>query len=108
MTKFLHLGMSLGDVILKTTAAPAKAIGRSGDLGTLAPGAVADLFVFSIEEGEFPLEDTHLVRQIARRRIKPERVMKGGKWIDPAACRGSLRPLESCDYEVLRDLEESA
>jgi hypothetical protein len=37
---------------------------------------MADLFVFSIEEGEFPLEDTHMVRQMARRRIRPERVMK--------------------------------
>ena len=71
-------------------------------------GAPADLFIFSIEEGEFFLEDTHLVKQKAERRIKPERVMKDGRWIDPASCPDSLRPLEPCDHEVLRGIEETA
>lgn len=108
MSKFLHLGMPLADVILKTTTAPARAIGRESELGTLAPGTAADLFVFSLEEGEFSLEDTHMVTQTARRRIRPERVMKDGRWIDPASCRGPLRPLEPCDHEILRMVEETA
>ena len=43
MTKFLYLGMSLEDVILKSTWAPAKAIGRGHELGTLKPEAIADV-----------------------------------------------------------------
>ncbi|HUQ93603.1 MAG TPA: amidohydrolase/deacetylase family metallohydrolase [Bryobacteraceae bacterium] len=105
MSKFLHLGMPLYDVILKTTIAPARAMGRA-ELGTLAPGAAADLFVFSLEEGEFPLEDTHMVKQTVRRRIHPERVMKAGHWVEAAS--PALRPLEPCDYEILHDLEDSA
>ncbi len=42
------------------------------------------------------------------RRIKPERVMKGGRWIDPASCSDSLRPLAPCDHEVLGGLFETA
>ena len=108
MTKFLHLGMPLRDVILKTTAAPARAIGRQHELGTLTPGAAADIFVFSLEEGDFKLEDTHLVTQTARRRIKAERVMKNGRWIDLESPPGPLRPLEPCDHEVLREVEETS
>lgn len=51
MAKFLHLGMPLKDIILKTTWAPAKAIGRDHEIGTLRPGSAADIFVFSVQEG---------------------------------------------------------
>jgi len=58
MSKFLHLGMSLADVVGKATCAPARVLGREGEIGTLRPGARADLLVFSLDEGEFLLEDT--------------------------------------------------
>jgi dihydroorotase len=107
MSKFLHLGMSLEDVILKTTWRPACAIGRTKEIGTLRPGAAADVFVFSIEEGQFPLEDTHLKVVIAGRRIRPYKVMRAGVWQD-GACAQPLRKLRECDFEVFRSLEESA
>jgi dihydroorotase len=37
--------------------APARAIGRSGDLGTFAGGAAGDAAVFAIEDGRFPYQD---------------------------------------------------
>jgi dihydroorotase len=107
MSKFLHLGMPLEDIILKTTWRPACAIGRAQEIGTLRPGAHADVFVFSVEEGEFPLEDTHLKVVTARRRIRPHKIMRGGIWEDGQGVR-PLRPLRECDYEVFRSLEESA
>ena len=57
LSKFLSLGMPLADVVRAATAAPARAIGRSGDLGSLAPGAAGDAAVFAIEEGRFPYQD---------------------------------------------------
>jgi dihydroorotase len=57
LSKFLSLGMPLVDVVRAATAAPARAIGRSGELGSLAEGAVGDAAVFVIEEGRFPYED---------------------------------------------------
>jgi dihydroorotase len=107
MSKFLHLGMSLKDVVSKTTWMPARALRREAEIGTLQPGAVADLFTFSIEEGEFPLEDTHMKVVMADRMIRVNRVMKAGRWVDTRDAR-PLRKLRDCDYEVFRTLEESA
>src|SRR5262249_33368844 len=57
LSKFLSLGMPLADVVRAATAAPARAIGRAGELGSLAPGAAGDAAVFSVEEGRFSYED---------------------------------------------------
>jgi dihydroorotase len=57
LSKFLSLGMALGDVVRAATAGPARAIGRGGELGTLAPGAAGDAAVFTVEEGRFPYQD---------------------------------------------------
>jgi dihydroorotase len=108
MAKFLHLGMSLEDVILKTTWAPAQAIGREREIGTLRPGAAADIFVLSVEQGEFPLEDTHLKRAIANRMIRPYLTLKGGEPIEPGSCHACLRSLHPCDLEVFERIEETA
>jgi dihydroorotase len=105
MSKFLHLGMTLEDIILKTTWRPACAIGRAKEIGTLRPGSHADVFVFSIEEGEFPLEDTHLKVLTAGRRILPRKIMRGGIWETEAAAQ-PLRPLRECDHEVFRNMKE--
>ena len=105
MSKFLHLGMSLEDVILKTTWAPARAIGRS-DLGSLKKGCIADILVFSVEEGEFEYEDTHLQIEKARKKLTPHLVFRKGKPIEPGAYPIRLRPFLPCDREVLDFVEK--
>jgi dihydroorotase len=107
MSKFLHLGMSLEDVVSKTTWMPARALGRESEIGTLRPGASADLFVFSIEEGQFPLEDTHMKVAVVDRMIRVHCVMRAGRWVNDHDVK-PLRKLYDCDYEVFRTLEESA
>jgi dihydroorotase len=106
ISKFLHLGMSLADAILKSTCAPAQAIGRP-ELGTLDPGTVADILVFDIETGEFDLEDTHLRVQKAERRLRPVLVIKGGKSFTPSAYPARLRRLYPCDEDVFRQVEQT-
>src|SRR6185436_9884087 len=59
LSKFLCLGMPFKDVVRCATSAPAKILGRGGELGTLRVGAVGDAAVFRIETGRFPYEDTH-------------------------------------------------
>src|SRR5262249_39746116 len=51
LSKFLCLGLRLPDVVRAATATPARAIGRSGDLGSLEVGAAGDAAVFQIEDG---------------------------------------------------------
>jgi dihydroorotase len=108
MSKFLRLGMSLEDVILKTTWAPAMAIGKEKEIGTLRPGAAADMFVFDFEEGEFPLEDTHLKVVIANQMLRPHLTLKAGQPIEPGSIRACMRRLHACDLEVFKHIEETA
>ncbi len=108
MSKFLHLGMTLDDVILKATWQPAKAIGREQQLGTLRIGTVADILVFELEQGEFLFEDTHLKIEKASRRIKPALVIKVGQITNPNEVPKSLRRLYDCDREHLKLVEEMA
>ncbi|MBI4562245.1 MAG: amidohydrolase/deacetylase family metallohydrolase [Candidatus Rokubacteria bacterium] len=57
LSKFLNLGMPLEEVIRAATAAPARVIGRERELGTLTPGAVADVAALELEEGQFEFHD---------------------------------------------------
>jgi dihydroorotase len=58
LSKFLSLGMPLTDVVAAATAAPARAIGRGGEIGTLRVGASGDAAVFALESGSFVYHDT--------------------------------------------------
>ena len=57
MTKFLHLGMSLSDVVRASTVRPAQVLHLDTEVGTLRRGARADIALFTLLEGEFPLYD---------------------------------------------------
>lgn len=57
LSKFLSLGMPLAEVVRAATANPARAIGRSGEVGALRVGAAGDAAVFIVEEGRFTYHD---------------------------------------------------
>jgi dihydroorotase len=83
MTKFLFLGMPLTEVIRATTAAPAEAIGRRGELGTLQPGSVADVAILSVEPGSVELVDIQGNRRQFDRMIHAIRTFVGGRELEP-------------------------
>jgi len=56
LSKFLNLGLSLEDVIACATVNPARAM-RLESVGTLAPGAAADIAIFTLEEGDYRFYD---------------------------------------------------
>jgi dihydroorotase len=87
MGKFLSLGMPLPDVVRAVTTNPAKAIGRDGRLGTLKPGAVADVAIFDLEEGAFDYEDAHGQHITGRHRFAPALTLRAGEiwWRRPPA-----------------------
>jgi dihydroorotase len=85
LSKFLSLGMPLGEVVRAATAAPARAIGRSGALGTLAVGAAADAAVFTVDEGRFPYGDADGNTLEGNRRWTPLLTVRAGRvwWLAP-------------------------
>lgn len=68
MSKFLMLGMSLEDIVLRTTVNPAKAAGLA-DAGSLAVGQKADIALFRVEEGDFAYYDVFMNERRTDRRI---------------------------------------
>ncbi len=79
MAKFLNLGMPLAEVVRSVTAAPARALGRAGRIGTLGPGAVADVAVFTLESGAFEFEDAHGEVITGERRFVPQLTLRAGE-----------------------------
>lgn len=57
MSKLLNIGLTLQEVIERSTWNPAQIIKRP-ELGHLTPGAVADVAVFNVLEGDFGFIDT--------------------------------------------------
>lgn len=58
MSKLLHLGMSFDDVLLRTTANPAKVVNRLEGMGQIKVGGPADIALLAIEDGQFRLIDS--------------------------------------------------
>jgi dihydroorotase len=79
VSKFLHLGIGLDDVIAKVTAVPARLIGRPGRIGTLAVGAWGDAVICELRDGDFPLVDTHGEVRAGKQSLVPVTVVKGGR-----------------------------
>ena len=108
MSKFLHLGMSLEEVVLKSTVKPAEAVGREDDIGTLRPGTIADVLVFDVVDGEFRLEDSHGRIERASRRITPKLVLRNGEVIEPGSRPVNHRELYAWDDEFYDFLKQRA
>lgn len=79
MAKLLGLGMPLAEVVRAVTATAARAIGRQGELGTLRPGAVADVAVFELEQGDFTFEDSHGNLMRGPERLAPVLTIRAGE-----------------------------
>ncbi len=83
LSKFLHLGMPLEEVIRLSTEATARAMGMAGRLGTLKVGAVGDATIMRLEEGRFTLTDSMKVSVQTGRRLSHVRTIRAGKVYRP-------------------------
>ena len=83
LSKFMHLGWSLEEAVERATAAPARAMGMLGEIGTLAVGACADVAVFDVEEGAFDFFDASGVKRIGERRLVPVVTVRAGEIYEP-------------------------
>ncbi|MGI9551813.1 MAG: amidohydrolase family protein, partial [Aurantibacter sp.] len=80
MSKFLNMGMSLEEVILRSTWNPAQFIKRT-ELGHLTVGAEADLAVLDVLEGDFGFVDDNrrAARMDGTQKLEAELTVKGGQ-----------------------------
>lgn len=78
LSKFMNMGMSLSDVILRSTWRPAQVISRE-DLGHLSVGAEADIAVFSLREGNFGFQDIRRTKIEGTQKLEAELTLRAGR-----------------------------
>ena len=79
MSKMLLLGLPLQKVIELATIEPARAIRRERHLGSIAPGRIADIAVFDLVKGKFPLIDSSREVREASEKLIPVLALRDGK-----------------------------
>ena len=99
-SKMMNLGLSLTEVVRQSTAAPAAAIGRGGDLGTLKPGTIADLSVFELEEGEFTFTDVRDQVETGSQMLQPVLTVRAGAVYDPADLEEEMEETRRCAQQM--------
>ncbi len=78
LSKFMNMGLSLEEVILRATWNPAQVINRE-DLGNLDPGSEADIAVFRLVEGDFGFQDIRRTRIDGNQRLETELTLRAGR-----------------------------
>lgn len=78
MSKFLNIGMTLNDVILKSTWSPAQYIQRL-ELGHLSIGSEADIAVLNLKNGDFGYIDSHGFVLKGTQKLETELTLRAGK-----------------------------
>jgi dihydroorotase len=78
LSKFMAMGMTLQEVIERSTSAPAAVINRK-ELGTLSIGSEADIAVFSLRKGDFGFTDVRSTRFKGTQKLEAELTIRAGK-----------------------------
>jgi dihydroorotase len=79
MSKMMLLGMSLDDVILRSTVNPAKEISRFPEIGTLGVGRTADIAVLENQSGVFAFKDAWPAKKLANHRLDCVLTIRDGR-----------------------------
>lgn len=79
MTRFLALGMPLVEVIRACTETPARLMGMAGQIGTLQPGALADICIMRNQTRPVELVDMYDNTIKGDRVLIPQMTIKAGR-----------------------------
>lgn len=79
MAKFLHLGLSLPEIVRLSTHSPAQLIGWGDTLGSLAVGREADITLFRVVEGQFEFTDSEGAKERATRDLEVIATVRAGR-----------------------------
>ncbi len=85
MTELLALGLTLKQIVPMVTTNAASMLGLKDEIGTLKPGAVADVSVLADDRGRFRLGDNEGTEVIADRMLTPLFCLRAGRRHDAAA-----------------------
>lgn len=108
MTKMLHVGMPVNDVIKAVTMTPSSAIGWQDRIGSLSPNVAADVTILRIEDVSLQVEDCiGQLRNICKT-IVPVAVWKDGvryeiKKPDPTTGHNTARLTHKWDEVAIKD-----
>jgi len=96
MTQYLHLGLTVEQVIERVTLTPTRIFKFPEKHGTLETGVNADVTVLDLQEGNFELIDQQMNKRTAKRKFVPVAVVHGGTLmkIDPAIHEGTYAGLK--------------
>jgi dihydroorotase len=85
MTQFLHLGLTVEQVIERVTVTPTRVFKFPEKLGTLEPGVAGDVTVIDLQQGSFELVVQQGNKRTAKQKFVPVAVVHGGTLtkIDP-------------------------
>ena len=84
MMKMQHLGMSLDDILVRTTLNPAKIVDRLPGMGTLTVGGPADIALLEMEDGDFELVDSQRnTARVDKRIVSRLTICKGRRLVAP-------------------------
>ncbi|MCC7104961.1 MAG: amidohydrolase/deacetylase family metallohydrolase [Chloroflexi bacterium] len=81
MTKLMALGVPLEEVVRMATSSPAAFLKREGQIGTLRPGACADVAVLADEAVDVTLHDVEGQTLTAHRRLRPVLTVRAGAMV---------------------------
>jgi dihydroorotase len=79
LSKFIHLGFTLEQVLQRATSNPAHTFGFPQGLGSLRQGAIADVAVFNLDEGDFEFRDAEGQQRIGHQKLVPVATVKAGR-----------------------------
>jgi dihydroorotase len=79
VSKFLMLGMSLDRAIATVTSEAARSVPAFRDLGTLRPGALADVAIIEVRDGDVEFVDNVDAKRTGHRKLVTSAVVMNGK-----------------------------
>jgi dihydroorotase len=79
LSKFLLIGLSLDQVIERVTVRPMHMFNFGAELGSLWPGAVADLTILEVREGSFLFTDSTGKKRTGKQKLQSAAAIRAGK-----------------------------
>jgi predicted amidohydrolase len=79
MSQFLSYGMSLTEVVRATTQTPARLMKMEGQIGTLAPGALADVAIFKMTNRKVMYLDKDREKHFGNGLLVPQMTISNGQ-----------------------------